>query len=33
VYLLQGAEFLVPGPRVAAATERIARTLHPEAFK
>jgi iron complex transport system substrate-binding protein len=33
VYLLRGEEFVVPGPRVAAATERIARTLHPEAFK
>lgn len=33
VYLLHGEEFVVPGPRVAAATERLARTLHPEAFK
>jgi iron complex transport system substrate-binding protein len=33
VYLLQGEEFVVPGPRVVAATERLARTLHPEAFK
>ena len=33
VFLLQGEEFVVPGPRVAAATERLARTLHPEAFK
>jgi len=33
VYLLRGEEFVVPGPRIAAATERIARTLHPEAFK
>ncbi len=33
VYLLRGEEFVVPGPRVGAATERIARTLHPEAFK
>jgi cobalamin transport system substrate-binding protein len=33
VHLLQGEEFVVPGPRVAAATERLARTLHPEAFK
>jgi hypothetical protein len=31
--MLQGEEFVVPGPRVAAATERIARTLHPELFK
>jgi iron complex transport system substrate-binding protein len=33
VYLLQGEEFVVPGPRVGAATERLARTLHPEAFQ
>ncbi len=33
VYMLRGEEFVVPGPRVAAATEKIARTLHPEAFK
>src|SRR5262245_835715 len=33
VYLLQGEEFVVPGPRVAAATERLAKTLHPEAWK
>jgi iron complex transport system substrate-binding protein len=33
VYLLQGEEFVVPGPRVAQATERLARTLHPEVFK
>jgi iron complex transport system substrate-binding protein len=33
VYLLRGEEFVVPGPRVAAATERLARTLHPDAFK
>ena len=33
VYLLEGEEFVVPGPRVAAAIERIARTLHPDAFK
>jgi cobalamin transport system substrate-binding protein len=33
VYLLRGEEFVVPGPRVADATERMARTLHPEAFK
>jgi iron complex transport system substrate-binding protein len=32
VYLLAGEEFVVPGPRVALATERIARVLHPEAF-
>ena len=33
VFLLQGEEFVVPGPRVAVATERLARTLHPELFK
>jgi iron complex transport system substrate-binding protein len=32
VYLLVGDEFVVPGPRVAAATERLARTLHPDAW-
>ena len=33
VYLLVGDEFVVPGPRIAAATERFARTLHPEVLK
>lgn len=33
VYLLQGEEFVVPGPRVGGAVDRFARTLHPEAFK
>jgi len=33
VFLLQGEEFVVPGPRVAVATERLARTIHPELFK
>lgn len=32
VYLLVGDEFVVPGPRIADATEKIARALHPEAF-
>jgi iron complex transport system substrate-binding protein len=32
VHLLNGQEFVVPGPRIAAAAERVARTLHPEAF-
>jgi iron complex transport system substrate-binding protein len=32
VYLLQGEEFVVPGPRVGAATERLSRTLHPDAW-
>lgn len=33
VYLLQGEEFVVPGPRLALATERLARTLHPEVWR
>jgi iron complex transport system substrate-binding protein len=33
VVMLQGEEFVVPGPRVALATDRLARTLHPELFK
>jgi iron complex transport system substrate-binding protein len=33
VYLLNGLEFVVPGPRIVAAAERFARTLHPEAFR
>ncbi len=33
VFMLQGEEFVVPGPRVGLATERLARTLHPELFK
>ena len=33
VLLLQGEEFVVPGPRVGTATERIARALHPDRFK
>jgi len=32
VILLVGDEFVVPGPRVADATERLARALHPELF-
>ena len=28
-----GEEFVVPGPRVSGATEKLARTLHPEAFR
>jgi iron complex transport system substrate-binding protein len=32
VYQLRGEEFVVPGPRVAAATEQLARTLHPDAW-
>jgi iron complex transport system substrate-binding protein len=33
VFMLHGEEFVVPGPRVAAATERLARLLHPEVFR
>jgi iron complex transport system substrate-binding protein len=33
VHLLVGNEFVVPGPRVVLAAERLARTLHPEAFE
>lgn len=33
IYLLDGQEFVVPGPRIVLAAERFARTLHPEAFK
>jgi iron complex transport system substrate-binding protein len=32
IYLLQGEEFVVPGPRVGAATARLSQTLHPEAW-
>lgn len=32
IYLLVGDEFVVPGPRVAAGTEKLARALHPEVF-
>jgi iron complex transport system substrate-binding protein len=32
VFMLDGDEFVVPGPRIVAAAERIARTLHPEAW-
>jgi iron complex transport system substrate-binding protein len=33
VYLLNGSEFVVPGPRIILAVERFARTLHPEAWE
>jgi ABC-type Fe3+-hydroxamate transport system substrate-binding protein len=33
IHLLVGGEFVVPGPRVVAATERLARTIHPEAWQ
>jgi iron complex transport system substrate-binding protein len=32
VNLLDGLEFVVPGPRIVSAAERFARTLHPEVF-
>jgi iron complex transport system substrate-binding protein len=32
VYVLEGEEFVVPGPRVGIATERLSQTLHPEAW-
>jgi iron complex transport system substrate-binding protein len=32
VYMLHGEEFVVPGPRVTIATERLAHLLHPELF-
>ena len=30
---LTGDEFVVPGPRIVQATQKLARTLHPDAFK
>ena len=33
VHLLAGDEFVVPGPRVTLAAERLARALHPDAFR
>jgi ABC-type Fe3+-hydroxamate transport system substrate-binding protein len=33
VHLLQGDYLVVPGPRLAVATEAFARALHPGAFK
>jgi len=33
VFMLQGEEFVVPGPRIVLAADRLARTLHPELFK
>lgn len=33
VHLVIGDEFVVPGPRIAAATEHLARILHPDAFR
>jgi iron complex transport system substrate-binding protein len=32
VYVLQGGEFVIPGPRVGVATERLSRAIHPEAW-
>jgi hypothetical protein len=31
--MLHGEEFVVPGPRIVLAADRLARTLHPELFK
>ena len=33
IHLLTGDEFVVPGPRVTIAAERIARVVHPELFR
>ena len=33
IYLLSGDEFVVPGPRVSLAADRLARALHPEVFR
>lgn len=33
IHLLTGDEFVVPGPRVTLAAERLARTIHPDAFR
>lgn len=33
VYLLTGDEFVVPGPRIATAADRLARTIHPDMFR
>jgi iron complex transport system substrate-binding protein len=32
IYFLEGDYLVVPGPRIAAATEAMARVLHPDAF-
>jgi iron complex transport system substrate-binding protein len=32
VYVLGGDEFVIPGPRIARAAERMARVLHPEVW-
>ena len=33
IHVLVGDEFVVPGPRITAAAERLARVLHPQEFK
>jgi iron complex transport system substrate-binding protein len=33
VYFLTGDQLVVPGPRLAAGVEMIARAIHPDAFK
>jgi iron complex transport system substrate-binding protein len=30
VHVMHGSELVVPGPRIARAAERLARTLHPD---
>ena len=32
IYVLEGEEFVIPGPRVGMATERLSRALHPDAW-
>jgi iron complex transport system substrate-binding protein len=32
IYVLEGEEFVIPGPRVGMAAERLARALHPEVW-
>ena len=33
IHLLHGNYFVIPGPRIAAAVEAVARALHPDAFR
>jgi cobalamin transport system substrate-binding protein len=33
VHVLVGDEYVVPGPRIGGSTEKLARVLHPEAFR
>jgi iron complex transport system substrate-binding protein len=32
IYVLEGEDFVIPGPRIAAATERLSKILHPEVW-